>query len=627
MTPTLKKLAVALLLATAATSSTAVAQNAALNIGTGQGFFGGSPTAVPITLDTDVDVQGFVLAIGYDQATISISNISDSGAATAAGAELVVPNLNPSEGGATLGVILDYLDPFDGQTIAPGTGIEIATIEVQCLVDVTSDVTTSIDFVDGQFGSPALSNVIVTNGMSFGAGQGLALGSGSFTCTTLPDAIIRAGDGAIPSDNEADGADDGSVSIEVDSSSALQGVVVALTHDGSQITLESIDRGADTQDAEFFEADTSPAGGDGGTAGIVIDFTPPFDNATLAPGTNEVAIFNYSCNNLIESPDPAVTTDLVLANGVLGSPALDNVVVVNGQSQLPSLENGSFTCLPVEIVVGDEEITYFCGPREGVGLPIEGSTGSDVEICFFYTKTLVSGTGTLGNIQGYQLAVCFDCDLFINDDFSLEGSISESVGAEFVNFSVDNDPGDGDGCELVAGVILDALPPFNGQTLPDTDDNEPLNIGCVSVTIADDPALCDTSLSVEFCNGINGGGNVAVNNIAVIDFESFQDIEFVNCEVDVIPVPEFQRADCNSDTKVDLADSIAILGQQFAGYIPLCDDACDANDDGKINLGDSVFVLNYVFKSGMLPPEPGPDLDIGPDPTEDALGCGIAECD
>ena len=80
----------------------------------------------------------------------------------------------------------------------------------------------------------------------------------------------------------------------------------------------------------------------------------------------------------------------------------------------------------------------------------------------------------------------------------------------------------------------------------------------------------------------------------------------------------FQRGDCNSDDKTDLADAAAVLANQFGSYEIDCSDACDVNDDGLLNMADSVSLLNWLFKFGDIPAAPGP-FDDGADPTEDSL--------
>jgi len=43
------------------------------------------------------------------------------------------------------------------------------------------------------------------------------------------------------------------------------------------------------------------------------------------------------------------------------------------------------------------------------------------------------------------------------------------------------------------------------------------------------------------------------------------------------------------------------------------------NDSGKIDVADSVYLLGYLFTGGPPPPPPFPDA--GPDPTPDDLEC------
>jgi hypothetical protein len=90
-----------------------------------------------------------------------------------------------------------------------------------------------------------------------------------------------------------------------------------------------------------------------------------------------------------------------------------------------------------------------------------------------------------------------------------------------------------------------------------------------------------------------------------------------------VAVPQFVRADANSDGKVDLSDAVAILGYLFLGGSLECLDAADSNDDGKIDLSDPIYILNFLFVGGPAPPPPYPDC--GEDPTDDAVDCGAYE--
>jgi len=86
----------------------------------------------------------------------------------------------------------------------------------------------------------------------------------------------------------------------------------------------------------------------------------------------------------------------------------------------------------------------------------------------------------------------------------------------------------------------------------------------------------------------------------------------------------FVRGDANQDTKVDIADAIAVLSYLFgpSGMLP-CLDAADVNDDERINVADPIRLLMYLFGGGVPLPPP---LQCGPDPQGSALGCKESVC-
>jgi hypothetical protein len=560
-------------------------------------------------------VEGLVIAIGYDNGLVNVTSVDRTAATNATDAELFVPEI--LAGGFTLGVVMDAGPPFNGQTIAAGTSQAVATFDVQSTTILATgdpNVITGFNFVDGALNNPPLDNIIVQGGLSIGAGQGLALNSAPNALTIAPPppatlTIVNAasdtgGCAMILLDNDV---------------GPTQGFVLSISHDPLIVTLVDINldgTATDLAGAEFVQT-AFPAGG--GTVGVVLDFSAPFNGQTIPAGQNvHIANFCYECVTEVTYSGlpvpPTVTTDLTFVDDVFGSPTLANVVVVGGQSINPILENGTFSCVPTEVPL--EDTTFYCGPASFEGTadpvnnlpgPIKGSEGESVEICFFYSDED-------DNMQGVQIATCHDCNLEFTS-FDISGSIFDEVGAEFVNANFDNDPAGG--CHMTVGILLDALPPFNGQSVPPT--AVPLLIGCATATIG--AGTCGTMLSVDFCDVNSGPGNVLIENIAVIDFESIQNFATYGCAVMVVPEQIFQRGDCNSDDKVDLADAAKILGWQFGGESILCPDACDSNDDGKINLADSVLIMNYLFMGGDAPPDPGPiDGDDGPDPTEDNLG-------
>ena len=85
-----------------------------------------SEISVSVTMDATADVQGFVLAIGYDDSLVTATGLAPTGEASSA--ELQVPEI--LTGGATLGVVMDANPPYGGSTISSGSGIEIAILSI-----------------------------------------------------------------------------------------------------------------------------------------------------------------------------------------------------------------------------------------------------------------------------------------------------------------------------------------------------------------------------------------------------------------------------------------------------------------------------------------------------------------
>jgi hypothetical protein len=79
------------------------------------------------------------------------------------------------------------------------------------------------------------------------------------------------------------------------------------------------------------------------------------------------------------------------------------------------------------------------------------------------------------------------------------------------------------------------------------------------------------------------------------------------------------RGDANSDSRVNIADAISMMGYLFLQSGPLpCLDAADANDDGRINVSDAIRILFHLFGGKRLPP---PFSSPGRDATPDGLDC------
>ena len=101
------------------------AQEKSLRLGTPTG----REVTVPVTMTCTDPVQGFVLAVAFDTTKLTAMDARAAGATVAAGVELVVSEIIPE--GLTMGVVLDFNPPYDGQTIPGGTDQLIAEVDME----------------------------------------------------------------------------------------------------------------------------------------------------------------------------------------------------------------------------------------------------------------------------------------------------------------------------------------------------------------------------------------------------------------------------------------------------------------------------------------------------------------
>jgi len=235
--------------------------------------------------------------------------------------------------------------------------------------------------------------------------------------------------------------------------------------------------------------------------------------------------------------------------------------------------------------------------------------------------------------------LCYPCELSAREELDMRNTIAEAVGVDFVEIHADNDPDDGDGCELVLGLLVDALPPFENRTLPPT--SVYFRIGNVRFEVASDAAICGACLPVRFCDGVNGRGIVPIRNLVAIE-NLPRPLRLIDCEICVEKVELFHRGDCNYSLRgrdsVTVSDAASLVGHLFLSgpnsFDPPCLDACDCDDDGALGISDVVCILDFLFRFGDFPRDPGPgflsdgtELLPGIDPTPDDLDCrGGAQC-
>ena len=650
-----------------------------LKLGAGSPKKFGSISEIPLSLTTTDQVEGLQVAFDWNGANGEGDDLVL--APSIASADTVAVRIEASY--MVLGVVMDS-NGVGGQVINPGTDILLATARIKCK---SVEASTPVAFHDLAYatvdGGPLLENIVVVGGLSIGSLEGLVLTNGSFDCVATIDRFY------IDSANATSAT--GAAKVLMENRRPVEGYVVALCHNPADLTLPAggieVGAAALAQAADFIAAEVFP---NGGTLGVVIDLVAPYTNNTIPVAeANHIATYKYRCNAVPPS-GAGVQYPLTFCDNVLGDPLKDNVMVVGGLSLSPALENGTFTCLPGCVSTGPEGPpgsaicrdgldndcngltdaqdpgcqlpavqSFLCGTRgidPATKLPdtrIQQSLGLSTEVCFYILNPLPSDVDPnpqYDHIQGFSMALSFCCNIVADNSFDITGTILEAIGAEYVTAQADNDLADGDGCELIIGVLVDALPPFDGATIPPTDRVQLM--GCVKFTVKDD-APCGQCCPIEFTNGINGTGKIPINNLISVDNFSRRPAEMVRCELCVVDKERFFRGDCNfsggsgadGSLAVDIADAAAVVSYLFLPgtykFQPLCLDACDCNDDGRIDLADAVCILRYLFQGGRFPPLPGPGYEetglpnpnqvrpteAGPDPTPDMLDCAAgARC-
>jgi hypothetical protein len=595
-------------------------------------------------------VQGLVAAFDWDAAAATGDLLTP--AAAIASADVVVSRVAPSY--MVLGVVVDN-DGQGANFIPPDDDILLATATLKCK---SLETTTDIQFQDGLYatvdGGPVLENIVVVGGLSIGKIEGLKLTDGQLECFGIRNQFSI--DPASP---------DEQAKVLMDAKADVEGYVVALCSDPGELTVLSVAKGADASAADFEAAQVFA---NGGTLGVVMDLTAPYTNAVIAAGEKKhIATFQYKC---VQGDGER---NVRFCNNELGDPLKENVMVQGGMSMDPFLVDGKVgcppTCVPVpegppgaatctdgkdndcdgKVDAGDTDCqipagqAFLCGGRPGAtGYPTqaEQSLGLTEEICFYINNPEDNAEGSIpqfDHIQGFSMALTYCCDIeVVTEKLDISGTILEAIGAEYVNVQADNNANDGDACELIIGVLVDALPPFDMATIPPAP--EPQLMGCVTFRVKD-TAPCGPCCPIEFTDGVNGRGKVPINNLVSVENNSslIPMSSRFNCSLCVVDKPCFFRGDCNfsgnsgsdGSLAVDVSDAAAVVSFLFAPgpykFAPRCLDACDCNDDGRIDLADAVCILRYLFQQGPFPPLPGPGFEETGEPNPDNVkptACG-----
>ena len=644
----------------------------------------GETVQLPLTLTSTSDVQGVVFVAEWDGAKLAGANLSPG--TVLAGADVVVRRVEPSY--AVLGVVMD--SDGTGEVIPLGTNL-IASLGLKVLAGPTEDGTVEVPvrLVDGKYGAtnlgPVLDNLIVIRGRSIARTEGLIITEGKVEITNSGP-IYRIAPQTLENPEACPALVDVPVSLK--SSTSVQGFVIAVRHRAMGgvpgLKLKEIQIGASVGRPDFSETELMED--TGGTLGVVIDLDEPFGSPPpLGPGLHDIAVFRYCVPAEGICGLPPAVHSLEFTDSVLGDPPKENLVIAGGLSVAPVLQNGTLTVNSPSCEAGKSSFAAggcaLADQLDGSGNPIPdpldptkslkrpaditASPGQLVEAGFWYRfpPDLVLDPSIrpelVHQIQGLSMAVCYDAGSLhcLDAKYSLEGTITQAVGAEFVNVTCqDVDPGDpGRKGELVVGILVDALPPFEKQYFPPTDDW--LKVICIKFLVLTPEGLCDrpegVSTEISFCDGANAQGIIRSRNLISVANRSFKPMELLAGKVTVKPVPLFIRGDCNSnyldqgltvtperlaqtnvawEKAVDISDGAALISYLFQKgpqrFLPPCLDACDTNDDGRVDLADAMLLLRNIFRlsSGELQAlfdRPHSDQEPGARTPDDRLDCQV----
>lgn len=223
------------------------------------------------------------------------------------------------------------------------------------------------------------------------------------------------------------------------------------------------------------------------------------------------------------------------------------------------------------------------------------------------------------DIEAWTAVIIWEPSLMTMTSLDATGTALESV-IDFQVANIDDDDG-----VVIYAVIIDMLPPFDGEVLVTGTDHE---LGFATCNIQN--SATEGAHVYGPANGYSANNGSIFDNIFVSAGTSIN-TELVTgiITVDAAPAtedppptegPVFIRGDVNGDGIIDLTDGSQLqLWVTGAGVMPSCLDAADVNDDGIVNLSDPIELFDFLYQGSNPPPAPYPDA--GPDPTADGLDC------
>ncbi|MGE4618716.1 MAG: hypothetical protein AAEJ04_02790 [Planctomycetota bacterium] len=392
--------------------------------------------------------------------------------------------------------------------------------------------------------------------------------------------------------SDASGAPGSSVDVQVlldNNGDDIQGWSFGGCHDGGALSLTAVVDGATTETVkngsppDFNQVNVDAA--EGFTVGVVICFT---GCANLAQGTGyELNVASY---DLIGAAGSATQVELC---STLGSPAVEILVVVGGQSILPATTAGT-----IELVSGPPPFSYQAGDSSA---DYDGNTG---EATVTVSPSIVEDPANPGfpnATQGFSMGMEHDPALLSVDSVAWNSDIGFSPDFEGINTTPSN------------GWTIGVVYSFTGaNTLAFETATEVLDVTYTTEASALAGLTDPTTTALSWSNAL---GSPPVVNVVVVGGGSLEPA-LVDGSLTLFPQyapPDtpFIRGNCNGDASINIADGIWILNELFqAGPAGACAEACDANSDGFLDSGDAIFIISYRLLSGPVPSAPFPDCGI-----------------
>jgi len=300
------------------------------------------------------EVQGWSFGVCHEDSTVvTVTDVTIEGTDTEkvnGGNKPDFESTTVYPGGVTQGVVIHFMQQ---NFLAPTERFEMLRITYR--FDGAPGSETTADFCN-TLGEPPVETVVVVGGQSINP-------------ATLEGVTLRVKEGpgikavfatspltqTLPANKTTTAKVKVELGLAEDSAAAaVQGWSYGLAHDGNLLELVSIEPSDLTNTAnggnppDFYGVNINPAGGSGGTVGCVISLGPEFHEIPLQPGEKiHTETFTYRSAVELAQGDSEQTTEVSLANEVLGDPPVPAVISVLSDSYLlTEVQKASITLTP-----------------------------------------------------------------------------------------------------------------------------------------------------------------------------------------------------------------------------------------------------------------------------------------